>query len=179
MTHSDLGDDIGHESDDLNDDSGGILDWLGSVRGTLDDFADNPREFIVSALLLWAINRTIDFVEMVVNLLFTTYSLIAGIPATVGGAFGGAGAVLSGHAFGVFGTITDLGLGLIEGLGWTAPLVGALLFVVLMESAEEIGPPMLSALSNLLGAIPVVGSILDALLTFGLELAANLRGDDS
>lgn len=160
-------------------DSGGLLSWLREVRPTLEEFASDPRAFIISTLVLWIIDQIVNFVEATISLLLSTYAMVAGIPGTVGESFGSAGAIISEHAFGVFGTVTDLGLGLIEGLGWAAPLVVAVLFVVFLESVEEVGPPVALAFSNLLGAIPVVGSILDAILTFAIKLAARVGGENS
>lgn len=160
-------------------DNGGILSWLSEVRPTLEEFANDPRAFIVSTLALWIIDQVLHFVEAVIGLVLSAWTMVAGIPGTVGDSFGSAGEIISGSAFGVFGTLTDIGLGLIEGLGWTAPLVVAVLFFVLLESAEEFGPPVLAAFSNLLGALPVVGSILDAVLTLLIGLAGRLGGDGS
>jgi hypothetical protein len=79
--------------------------------------------------------------------------------------------------FGLIDLLTGALIGLIEGLGWTAPLVAALVFVVLLEGAEEFGGPLATALSDLLGAIPVVGSVLDFFATLLIELLGRLGGD--
>lgn len=163
----------------VSGDGGGILGWLKDVRPTLSSFAKDPQNFIVGVLIVWIINQILGFAGAALGLVLSAMTMVAGIPGMVGDAMGIAGGIIEGSVFGVFGTITEMAVGFVMGLGWTAPLVAALLFVALMEGVETFGPPLATALSDLLGAIPVVGSLLDSGLTFAIELAASFGGDDS
>lgn len=151
-----------------------VLEDLGSEAKSL---LKDPKTYIVAVIIEWLVGGILDFVESVIALVLEAFMLVAGIPGTVGGAFGTAGAIISSTVFGVFGTVTEMGVGLVEGLGWTAPLVVAIVFFLLLEAGEEFGPPAFHALSDLLGAIPVVGSILDAIVTFLIGLT--FGGDGS
>lgn len=167
------------DADGDGDSDAGVMNWLDGQKKTLKEFLSDPKGFIIGTLALWIVNQVITFVEAVLGLVLSAVTLVASIPGMVGDAFGNAGGVISGAVFGVIGTLQGMAVSLVQGLGWTAPLIAALVVVAVLEGTEEFGPPVLSAASDLLGAIPVVGSLLDALLTFGLKLAASLGGDGS
>ncbi|MFB6188577.1 MAG: hypothetical protein ABEI57_01720, partial [Halapricum sp.] len=149
----------------------GVPKVLKNLGGTARDLLKNPKTFIIGVFISWVLRGVLDFVGSIVDLVLQSFRLVAGIPATVGGSFGTAGALLSGSVANLFETITGMATGLISALGWTAPLVAAVVFLAVLEAGDEFGPPILRALSDLLGAIPVVGSILDAALTLLLGLA--------
>lgn len=148
--------------------------WAKNLRehsGFLVNFAQDPKGVILGVLALWLVNSVLDFVAQVMGLVLSAWALVAGIPGTVAPSLTAAGSVAGQPVLGVIGTASNLGLGLISGMGWMAPIVLALLFVALLEVTEEVGWALLPAFSNLLGAIPVVGSLLDAVLTFIINLA--------
>jgi hypothetical protein len=157
----------------------GVPDVLQNLGEEAKKLLKDPRTYVIGILIEWLVGGILDFAESIVALILEAFMLAAGIPGNIGTSFGSAGAVISGSVFGVFGTLTEMGVGLLEGLGWTAPIVAAIVFYALLETTEEFGPAVLAAVSDLLGAIPVVGSILDAGLTLLLRLGAVIGGDDS
>lgn len=164
------------DEEDTQQSSGGggpLLSWgnIGGIPQTLKDFLKSPKKFILGILAVWFVNSILDFVETVMGLVLSAWGLVAGIPGTIASSLIAAGSVAGQPVLNVIGTTSDLGLNLIGATGWLAPIVLALLFVALLEATEEVGWAALPALSDLLGAIPVVGSILDAVLTFLINLA--------
>lgn len=145
-----------------------LPDWLTDLKGvsdTLVTFAKDPRGFIIGIIITAFLNGLLGFVENVLAVVLQAWGLVAGIPGTILGALQGAGATVAASVFGAGGTVLGPVAGLVGALGWTAPLVFALILVALSEAADELGIPVASALSDALGAVPVVGSLLDAVLT--------------
>jgi hypothetical protein len=175
----------GEEVDTGTDDStfwadiSGIPNVLTNLGSEAKSLLKDPRTYIIGVILEWLVGGILDFVESVLAVILEAFALVAGIPGSIGGAFGAAGAIIQTSVFGVFGTFTEMSVGLVEGLGWTAPIVAAVVFFLLLETTEEFGPVVMTVVARLLGAIPVVGSILEAGLTLLLRLGAVIGGDDS
>lgn len=165
--------------DSLSDIGAGWLTGLKGYVDTLVNFAKNPKGFIISTLLLWIVGGILGFVEVVMGLILRAFDLaVQGIAmpfvsaATAGSGIGNSlislGATIGGGIMGFF-----------TSLGWLSPIVLALLFVMVLEVTETVSVPFASAISDLLGAIPVVGSILDSGLTFAIGVLENLYGGSS
>jgi hypothetical protein len=196
----------GTESEtDTTDDStwwsdiSGIPDVLTNLGDGAKKLLRDPRTYIIGVIIEWLVGGILDFVETTLAVILEGFALVAGVPASIGGAFGAAGGLIQTSVFGVFGTFTEMSVGLVQGLGltatigtftemsvglvqglgWTAPIVAAVVFFLLLETTEEFGPVVMTVVARLLGAIPVVGSILEAGLTLLLRLGAVLGGDDS
>lgn len=162
--------------DTLSDIGAGWLTGLKGNVGTLVEFAKNPRGFIVGTLLLWLVGNVLGFTEAVVALVLQAFELAAQAVAMPFVSASNSGAVIGNTLLSFGGTVAGGLLGFFVSLGWLAPIVTALLFVLVLEVTETIGWPLASATTDLLGAIPVVGSILDAVLTFIVGVVRRLTG---
>lgn len=154
----------------------GVPDVLRNLGPTAKGLLRNPRDTVIGIVVVWAITSILGFSLNVLALIQQAFALVAGIPATVAGAFGNAGGILQGGLFGALDAVTAAFVSGIGQLGWAAPLVFALVYVVWRETAEEVTWPLLNAGTDLLGAIPVLGSILDAGATFLVGLAERVWG---
>ena len=139
----------------------------------------DPRTYIIGVIVQWFVGGILGFIETVFGLILSAFAQVAGIPGMIASGFGAAGGVIEGGFLATFGALTEMAVGLITGFGWAGPLVAALVLVALLEASETVGPPVLNAFSDLLGAVPVVGSVLDALLTFLIGVLTRLGGDGS
>lgn len=165
--------------DSLSDIGAGWLTALKGNVGTLVDFAKAPRKFVIGILLTWLVGNILGFTQAVVALVLDGFGLAAQGAAmpfvTASNSWAAAGnALLSWGA-----TVGSGIIGFFVSLGWLAPIVAALLFVLVLEVGETVSVPAASAFSDLLGAIPVVGSILDAGLTFVIGVARRIAGGSS
>jgi len=163
---------------------GGYLPkWVRNLEehaGWLTSLAQNPvgtlRSTVRTILSVILVGGIIDMGQSIVNAILAVGEALLAIPESVL-------ALLTGAGDGVAKTVLAAGGWYLEVIGSTAASMGPLgifvqigayaLTVVLLIRAL---PPLMTALSDLLGAVPVVGSILDAVLTFAIEFASSLSG---
>lgn len=143
-------------------------DWLAELARNP---ADTLRTTVKTIIAVIIVGGTIDIAEAFVNAILAVGDAFVSIPESVAVLFGGAGAVVS---EGVLGAANWY----VSGIEATAASLGP--FGIFIQVGAYVGsalllvralPPLLTAVSDLLGSVPVVGSVLDAALTFGIELA--------
>ncbi|MBP1985944.1 hypothetical protein [Halolamina salifodinae] len=155
------------------------LSNLSDVSGQLVSFVMDQsyrRQLIVGTMLSWFLEELFGFVTAVVALALQAVGQAASVPTMLVGYVISLGDAIGGGLFGLGSGLASPVIGLIDAMGWTAPLMAALVFLIVIESAEEVVPALIPALTDLLGAVPVIGSLLDAALTFVWGL---LGGDSS
>ncbi|MFB6128374.1 MAG: hypothetical protein ABEJ47_01300 [Halorhabdus sp.] len=153
--------------------------WLTGLRGyvdTLVDFAKNPRGFIIGTLLLWLVGGVLGFFEAAISLLLSAAGLAAQAVGMPFAAMANVGAWVGGGLLSWLAAILAGVVGFFASLGWLAPIVAALLFVAVLEIIDTLSIPIANALSDLLGAIPVLGSLLDAGMTLVIGILDALGG---
>lgn len=153
--------------------------WLTGLRGyvdTLVDFAKNPRGFIIGTLLLWLVGGVLGFFEAAISLLLSAAGLAAQAVGMPFAAMANVGAWVGGGLLSWLAAILAGVVGFFASLGWLAPIVAALLFVAVLEIIDTLSIPIATALSDLLGAIPVLGSLLDAGMTLVIGILDALGG---
>ena len=163
-----------------------LPDWVSKLRPLADSaawlsrLASNPvgtlRGTVKTILSVIVVGGIIDMGEALIDSLLAVGEAVVAIPVAAYGLLGSAGTVVADG----FLLAATWYVGLIESAAASLGPFGIFLQVgayaltaVLIIRAV---PPLLTALSDLLGAIPVVGSIVDALLTFAIELGGSLSG---
>ncbi len=144
---------------------------VSTLRGTV--------RTIISVIIVGGL---LDMSRELINAVLAVVDAVLQIPVLATSLVGDAGGAIGSSVIGVG--------------NWYVALVGDLAasmgpFGIFLQVAVYIGtvvviirllPPALNALSDLLGAIPVIGSILDSVLTFavgaGQSLSGLLGGDD-
>jgi len=154
----------------LADDSP-LPDWIFDVNSSvLVAFSQAPARFIRK--------RVLSFIVGVVAALVNATGAIGRVAlGSVGTGFRDAADPLGDAVGGVIFPIVDTWIGLNVGVaniatnvfGPAAPLVVIGFIVVQVALVLRAIPPLLVASSDLLGAVPVLGSVLDALATFAIE----------
>ncbi len=168
-----------------------LPDWVSDLRPLKDNaswlanLASDPvstlRTTVRTILSVIVVGGVLDMARELVTALLAVLEAIVSIPASMASLLGSAGSAISSELLGVGYWY----VGWIEGI---AASMGP--FGIFVQVAAYVGtavlvvraiPPLLNATSDLLGAIPVVGSVADAVLTFavgfGGRLSALLRGD--
>ncbi|WP_049934660.1 hypothetical protein [Haloplanus natans] len=143
---------------------------------TLIAFAKAPARFIRKRVLSF-------IVGVVAALVSATGSIGRGAFEAVADAFRAASEPFMGAVGGVIFPIIDTWVGLNVGvanvatgvLGPAAPIAVVAFIVFQLALVIRAIPPLLVAASDLLGAVPVIGSILDALATFAIEYIGGSR----
>ena len=163
-----------------------IPDWVYDLRGLTDyvgfltDLASDPvgtlRNTVRTILSVILVGGILDMGREIVDALLALGEAFLVIPTTIGSVLGGAGGVLS-SAFLSVGTWYIDSVGSIAAsmvpFGIFVQIGAYVLTAVLLIRAI---PPVLNGLSDLLGAVPVIGSILDAILTFAIGFGSSLSG---
>jgi len=152
----------------------GLTDYVGFLTrlaknpvGTLE----NTVRTIISVIIVGGVLET--GVAIIDAVLAVGEALVA-VPQAAGALLGRAGGALA-------NSVLELGAWYVATIDATSASLGpagifvqvaayGVTVVVLIQAI----PPLLSALSDLLGAIPVIGSVLDAILTFAIDFAASL-----
>lgn len=136
----------------------------------LVEFSTAPARFIRK--------RVLSFIVGVVAALADATGMIGRTAfESVGGAFRAAAEPLAGAVGGIIFPIIDTWISLNVGvadiatdvLGPAAPIAVIAFVVFQVALVLRAIPPLLVAASDLLGAVPVIGSVLDALATFAIE----------
>lgn len=143
----------------------------------LAQFAISPRRFIIGVLVLWIAEQIFRFAEAVLAQILNVFDLLITVPALLAQPFTAVGGAIGGQLLAILTLITDVALGLVSAAGPLAPLVAAVVFVLVLEAVDRFGPPLANAATDLLGAVPVVGSVLDAFLTFVIDVLGRFGGD--
>lgn len=153
--------------------------WISDLRpladsvGFLTDLASNPvrtlRTVVLTIVSTFIVGGVLDIGRSVVDAVLAVGEAIVAIPAAAGNLLGGAGTAVAVPIFEAVGWFRAEVDAAAASLGpWGVFLqvgVYALLFAIAMRAL----PALLVAASDLLGAVPVVGSVLDALVTFVVE----------
>lgn len=143
--------------------------WVNDLKGhtgTLANFAKDPETFIRRIIATGIVGGIIAMTTEVLDAILALIDAVIAIPVLIASLFLDAGdsigAPLLALAFDVQQGIHETALA----FGPAAIIVETALYVVLAVVAWRAVPPALSALSDALGAIPIVGSLIDAVLTF-------------
>jgi hypothetical protein len=153
----------------------GWLTDLKEVSGTLYNFGRNPKTFIVSTLLIWALEQIFGFVEALLASLLLVFQQVASIPGLIGWSLGSAGSTAAAGVFWVIESVGSLLATLVASAGWAAPLLFAVLFVVVWEAGEDILPPVIKTVSPRLWTVLTV---LWTPISLGLRLIPGFGGGD-
>lgn len=155
-----------------------LPDWVYEVDASvLIAFSENPARFIRK--------RVVSFIVGVVASLTTaTGSIGREVLGSVSDAVRDAGDAVGGAVGSVVFPIVDAWIGFNVGfgnvaadvLGPAAPIAVVGLVIVQVALVLRAIPPALVALSDFLSAVPVLGSVLNALATFAIEY---IGGTDS
>jgi len=157
-----------------------IPSWIRDLRplrdhvGTLADFARNPVKFVRTIISVVIVGGLINMGEAIIDALLAVGEAFAAIPDLSFGLIGSAGGAVGD---GILQAATWY-VGLIEAAAASLGPFGiflqigayALSIVLIIQAI----PPALNALSDALGAVPVIGSLLDAVLTFAIGFAQSL-----
>lgn len=147
---------------------------LKSYVGTLTEFARDPVNFVRTVISVVLVGGAIDMGQALIDALLAVGEAFVALPELSFGLLGSAGATIGNSVL----LAANWYVGLIEATAASLGPFGiflqigayALSIVLLIQAI----PPLLNALSDLLGAIPVVGSVLDAVLTFAIGFAESL-----
>jgi len=160
--------------------------WVSDLRPLADSaewlakLASNPvgtlRGTVRTILSVIVVGGAIDMGEALIASLLAVGEAFVAIPEITYGLIGSAGGAVGN---GILQAATWY-VGVIEGASASLGPFGIFLqvgaygvtAVILLQAI----PPMLNALSDALGAVPVIGSLLDAVLTFAIGWAESLAG---
>jgi len=179
-------------SSDAGSDGPSLPGWIFDLRpltgsvNYLTRLASSPvstlRGTVKTIISVIIVGGLLDMSRELINAVLTVVDAVLQIPVLATSLVGDAGGAIG-------SSVINVG-------NWYVGLVGDLAasmgpFGIFLQVAVYIGtvvviirllPPALNALSDLLGAIPVIGSILDSVLTFavgaGQSLSGLLGGDD-
>lgn len=147
---------------------------LRSYVGTLTDFARDPANFVRTVISVVLVGGVIDMGESIIAAFLAVGEALVSIPEAVGNLLGAGGEEIS-------TAILDVGRWYVSGVEGVAASMGP--FGIFVQVGAYVGvsvlliraiPPLLNAGSDALGAVPVVGSLLDAILTFAIDFGAAL-----
>jgi len=163
-----------------------LPNWVYDLRGLTDyvgyltDLAKNPvgtlRNTVRTILSVIVVGGVLDMGRSIIDALLAVGEALLLIPQSVVNLLGGAGSAVS-------STILSAGTWYIDSVGAVAASMGPFgiilqvtVYVMTAVLLIQAIPPLLNALSDLLGAVPVLGSVLDAILTFAVGLGSALSG---
>ena len=164
----------------MSDDDGGALPWwITEVDGSLlVSFTSSPARFIRKRVLSFLVGAVASITATFGNTGRDVFARIADALDLAGdsvtSSLDGAGESL---VDGVIGINVSVARGASDILGPFAPI--AIIAFVVLEVALVLRaiPPLLVALSDVLGAVPVLGSVFDAAASFVIEYSG-IGGND-
>ncbi len=153
-----------------------LADYVGYLTGLASNPVGTLRGTVRTILSVIVVGGIIDSGQALIGSLLAVGEAFVAIPQIGFGLLGTAGTLFGNSILGVVSWYTGVVTAVTASLGpfgiyLQVPVYGVT--VVLLIRAL---PPALDALSNALGAVPVVGSLLDAVLTFAIGWAESLAG---
>jgi len=163
-----------------------VPDWVYDLRGLTDyvgyltDLASDPvgtlRGTVRTILSVVVVGGILDMGREIVDALLAVGEAFLLIPSAAVSLLSGAGGAIS-------STVLSAGTWYIDSVGAVAASMGPFgifvqvgVYVLTAVLLIQAIPPLLNALSDLLGAVPVIGSVLDAILTFAIGFGSALSG---
>lgn len=154
--------------------------WLLELRPLADSaewlakLAKDPVTVIRTVIAVIIVGGVIDIARQFIDAILAVWESLAVVPKMTASLIGDGGSAVGDAILGVVFWYA-------AGIETAAASLGP--FGIFLQVVAYVGtavllvrtlPPLLTALSDLLGSVPVVGSVLDAVLTFGIELADSL-----
>lgn len=160
----------------------GLTDYVGYLTSLASDPVGTLRKTVRTILSVILVGGILDMGREIVDALLALGEAFLVIPSAIVSLLGGAGGVISNAVLSTATWYIDTVEAVAASMGPFGIFLQVGVYVITAVLLIRAIPPLLNALSDLLGAVPVIGSVLDAILTFAIGFGSSLveivGGDD-
>lgn len=153
-----------------------LADSVGYLSGLASDPVGTLRGTVRTIISVIIVGGLLDMSRELINAILAVVDSVLSIPVLAASLLGDAGGAVGSSVIGVGEWYVGLVAELAASMGPFGIFVQVLAYVATVVVLIRLLPPALNALSDLLGAVPVVGSIIDSVLTFAVGATQSLSG---